>query len=211
MVQLTVSKCNGSNSLTKSQIIRVGGRLLPFTDDFENGDLARKGWTTENPNNDKTWEIVSTDGNPPGNKSARVFIFGTNSTGRRDRLISPPFDLSGLTNASLWFKHSYAQYQTDFTDSLIVYITDDCGATWQRLYQGGDDGTGTFATHAPQTSSFVPAVQGDWCDGPFGSPCHVIPISQYTGKNHVQIAFETYSGMSNNIYIDVEVFFFFFF
>jgi PKD repeat protein/photosystem II stability/assembly factor-like uncharacterized protein len=201
-VNLTVGNVNGSVNYSVPSFIIVGGLPLPFTDDFESGKFSSKAWTIENPNNDKTWDIVNTGGNPPGNKSARVLIYGTNSMGKRDRLISPSLDLTGLIHPGVRFMHAYAQYQTDYTDSLIVYVSDDCGMSWDRVFAAGDDGLGSFATHPPMTSSFVPMIQNDWCGGNFGSDCHFVDLEQYADKKNVKIAFETCSSMSNNIYLD---------
>jgi len=132
-VTLTVGNVNGSIPFTKPGFIVIGGIPMPFYDDFESGKLTTKAWEIININNDKTWEIVGTGGNNPGDKSARVYIFGTNSFGRRDRLITPPIDMSNLTEVSLFFKHAYAQYQSDYTDSLIIYASDNCGAAGQTL------------------------------------------------------------------------------
>jgi len=71
-----------------------------------------------------------------------------------------------------------------------------------RLYGDGDDGTGNFATHPPQIFSFVPMAANDWCGGTYGSGCLVVNLNDFAGKKNVKIAFETVSGLSNNIYID---------
>ncbi|HRY32706.1 MAG TPA: PKD domain-containing protein [Bacteroidales bacterium] len=201
-VSLTVGNVNGSIGLTKTGFIRIGGLPLPFQDDFESAGLKHKAWTIENPNNDLTWDVTTTGGNPPGSFSARMRIFGTNSMGRRDRLITPPLDLNGMDHAALFFKHAYCQYQTEYSDSLVIWISEDCGNSWTRLYTAYEDGNGSFATHAPQTFSFTPASAADWCDGGFGSPCFVFDLTAYTGKKNIRIAFESVSFMSNNIFLD---------
>lgn len=201
-VTLTVGNVNGSISLTRPDFIMVGGKPLPFKDDFEDVSMFGKAWTIENPDNDNTWEIWGTGGNPPGSKSARVKIFGTNTMGRRDRLISPVLNFSGIQHPGLYFKHAYCQYQTDYSDTLIVMISDNCGTTWNRLYTGFDDGTGTFATRPPLTSNFIPSSTTDWCGNNFGSPCLTFDLSAYGDKKNIKIAFETVSFISNNIYID---------
>ncbi|MHC1708117.1 MAG: PKD domain-containing protein [Bacteroidales bacterium] len=201
-VTLTIGNVNGTLSINKPDFIMVGGKPLPFSDDFENTPLEGKAWTIENPDNDNTWERWGTGGNPPGLVSARVKIFGTNTMGRRDRLVSPALNFSGIDFPVLYYKHAYAQYQTDYSDTLIVMASENCGATWTRLYTGFDDGTGTFATRPPLTSNFIPANTNDWCGNNFGSPCQTIDLSAYANKKGVKIAFETVSFISNNIYID---------
>ena len=67
--------------------------------------------------------------------------------GARDRLISPPFNLAGLDQAVLSFEHAYAKKFAAATDSLIIYISADCGETWTRIFADGENGSGNFATH----------------------------------------------------------------
>lgn len=201
-VTLTVGNINGSIDVSKPGMILIGGKPLPFTDDFESGKLSGKAWSVENPNNDNTWEIWNTGGNPPGTWSARMKIFSTNTMGRRDRLITPPLDLTGLDHASLQFKHAYCQYQVEYTDTLILMASDNCGQSWTVLYKGFDDGSGSFATRPPLVSNFIPSVTSDWCGSDFGSPCLSVDLSLYAGKKNVRIAFESVSFISNNIYLD---------
>ncbi|MCX6272012.1 MAG: PKD domain-containing protein [Bacteroidetes bacterium] len=202
-VTLTVGNVNGSVNLNKTNLISIGGRLLPFFDNFESGNLNSKSWTVLNPDGDKTWEVWNTGGNPPGTKAARVKIYGTNTLDHKDKLISPPLNLTGIDHPTLQFKHAYCQYQTQYSDTLIVMASDNCGTTWTQLYKGFDDGSGLFATHPPMTSNFDPSAASDWCgNGLFGSPCLWFDLTAYGGKKDVQLAFETISYMSNNLYID---------
>lgn len=201
-VSCLITNVNGSVTVSKPGYIVIGGLVAPFADNFETGSFAAKSWSILNPDNDNTWEVLNTSGNPPGIKSARIMLFGTNSYGHRDWLITPAIDLTGLQHAALTFKHAYAQYQSDISDSLIIYVSDNCGQSWMKIYTGGDDGTGNFATHPPQPSSFVPASANDWCGGTYGSPCKLIDLGYFVGKKNVKIAFEAVSIMSNNIYLD---------
>jgi len=109
-----------------------------------------------------------------------------------------------LSTATLEFQHAYAQNLEviDYTDSLLVYISDDCGDTWTRIYSGGEDGTGNFATHEPTGYDFFPEVVSDWCMQGWGAPCITLDISEWAGNADVQVAFETYSYFGNPIFID---------
>lgn len=201
-VSLDVSNINGQRSLAKTAYIVVGGMPLEFAEYFDSGDLLEKEWETENPNGDFSWEVQTVASGLPDNKAAVIPIYGSNSLGYRDRLISAPVDLRNQTEAYLMFKHAYAQYQNGISDSLIVYISDDCGGSWTRIFAGGEDGNGSFATHPITTSKFVPANTDDWCGGSFGSPCAGIDISAWAGQANVKFAFESFSFISQNIYLD---------
>lgn len=200
-VTLTATNTNGTNTDTKVDFLNVGGYALPFEEDYETIELDNV-WTIENPDNNKTWELVQVSGNGPGTKAARINFREIMAIGQTDHMISPPLDFSGLTEAYLDFDHAYAKYFEEATDSLIIYISTDCGESWTRIYSGGDDGEGSFATHPLTTDDFVPQVQSDWCGSGYGSNCNKIDISEWAGENEVKIRFSTYSYFGNPIYID---------
>jgi hypothetical protein len=83
-----------------------------------------------------------------------------------------------------------------------LLILSDCGESWTRIFSGGDDGEGSFATHPLTTDGFVPEVPEDWCGAGYGSDCNKIDISQWTSQKEVKIKFSTFSFYGNPIYID---------
>lgn len=200
-VTLTASNTIGESSITKTDFLNLGGNPLPFEEDFETIVLDES-WTVENPDNNATWELVEVSGNEPGNIAARINFQEIFAIGQTDNLISQPLNLTEYDEAFLSFKHAYAKYYEDATDSLLIYISPDCGETWIRVFSGGDDGEGSFATHPLTTDGFVPEVQEDWCGAGYGGDCNIIDISQWAGLNEVKIRFSTYSFHGNPIYID---------
>jgi hypothetical protein len=159
-------------------------------------------WTIENPNDNETWELVEVGGNSPGNTAARINFREIFAIGQTDNLISQPLDLTEFPEAYLYFEHAYAKYYEEASDSLIIFISTDCGESWSRIFAGGDDGFGSFATHPLTTNGFVPEVQEDWCGAGYGNECNTINISQCAGQREVKIKFATYSFYGNPIYID---------
>jgi PKD repeat protein len=202
-VSLTVSNAAGSNTLTKDDYIHIGGISLPFSDDFESGNLEAKSWTIENPDFDITWDVATINGNLPGDKAARLNFYDyVVPPGPRDRLITPVLSFGGLNQVYMAFKHAYAKRHTSVTDSLIVYISNDCGENWTRLFEAGEDGTGIFATHELMTTPFVPQTEEDWCGYGWGADCIFLDLSAWAGQENIQVAFETYNYFGNNLYID---------
>ncbi|MFK5856441.1 MAG: PKD domain-containing protein [Bacteroidota bacterium] len=203
-VTLTSWNLNGSSELTKSDMISPGGFTPFFIDGFEEDGFDGFDWTIENPDDDVTWEIYEVGGTTPGNHAPAINFRDYYAIGQRDRLISPPFNLNGLSTATLEFKHAYAQNLDllEYTDSLLVYISVDCGDTWDKIYSGGEDGTGNFATHEPTDYEFIPQEVSDWCMDGWGAPCITLDVSQWAGNDDVQFAFETYSSFGNPIFID---------
>ncbi len=202
-VTLTVTNNVGSNSLTKEDYIHIGGIDLPFEDDFETGTLDSKSWTVENPDYNITWDIATVAGIAPGDKAAYLNFFDyIVPPGRRDRLITPVLNFEGSSEVYMTFKHAYAKRHNTVTDSLVVYVSADCGENWTRVFEGGEDGNGEFATHELMTTPFVPQTEDDWCGYGWGSDCVFLDLSAWAGLDNVQVAFETYNHFGNNLYID---------
>jgi len=202
-VQLSITNVNGTRSLTMPAYVMFGGASLPFSENWESLSLEANGWQVVNPDGKITWELAGVQGNSPGNTAIKMDFYGYNvSPGPRDQLISPPLDLSGYNSAFLTFEHAYCRRYSQITDSLIVYASPDCGATWSRLLSLGEDGTGNFQTHPVEIFPFTPAIPEDWC-GATGNPtCNIIDLSAYTGMSNVKIMFESVHRRGNGLYID---------
>ena len=200
-VTLTAWNTNGPSSLTINNYINSGGYTPYYAETFENVELIMNQWTIENPDEDKTWEFFETGGTTPGNTSVGVNFGDYFELGARDRLISPPFNLSGLDQAVLSFQHAYAKKFAAATDSLIIYISEDCGESWTRVFADGENGSGNFATHEI-IDEFWPETESDWCISGWGASCIEIDLSPWAGMPNIQIAFESYCYWGNPLFID---------
>lgn len=201
-VSLTVTNSNGSRTLTKNEYIAVGGFLLPYEENFENASLL-SGWSIENPDEDKTWSFIETNGLNGSSMSAWMDLYTYSAPpGRRDKLITPALDFTGLSEVYLTFDHAYASRYSNTSDSLIIYISDDCGTTWSRVFGTADKGAGTFATAPKTTNPFFPAIADDWCGNGWGSNCYTIDLSQLANYSAVKLAFESWDRLGNNLFID---------
>ena len=199
----------GTDSIYKTDYITVGGKALPFLETFEINSPNISSWTSLNPDASTTWALYSTSGISPGNTSAGINLYDYSTTGQRDAIISPAINLSTHTNVNLTFKHAYTRYGgANQTDSLIVYASTNCGASWIRLQGFGENGTGNFATYQEASypygsqTSFSPSNAADWCGGGTGSGCKTISLAQFAGQSSVALKFESYNRYGNNLYID---------
>jgi PKD repeat protein len=199
-VTLTAWNLNGESSVTVEDYITVGGYIPFFKETFEE-DIKASHWTIENPDDEVTWEIFETGGTTPGNMSAGIDFSNYFKIGQRDRLISPPFNLNGMSNAALEFRHAFSKKHEDYSDSLIIYVSKDCGEDWVRIYADADDGSGNFATQEPM-EDFWPQGTDDWCGAGYGASCIVLDLSPWTGESGVRIAFESFSSFGNPMFID---------
>ena len=197
-VTLTVSNNYGTDDTTAFQILGVGGAPLPFTEDFESG---LSGWEIANPDAGITWASAAVNGTSPGNTAMTVNHYSYSSTGALDELISPSLDFSNDTLINLEFEYASAYYSSGYKDSLKVYVSDDCGSTWD-LVAGYDGSEASFTTAGAVTSAFVPADSTYWCHGSSSVSCPTIDLDAYSGSSGVRIKFVAVNGYGNNIYLD---------
>lgn len=194
---------NGKNT---KFVVDQARDVAPYIEKFEIDSLFEEQWTIISLDTGKTakaWETVSLG---EAGKAAFVNMHNYSALGAKDWLVSPALDFSGYGEASMKFRLSYAQYEyyTDedsttlisYVDSLSIYVSDDCGASFEPIYQGAsaDFKVGNY------DDFWEPSSDDDWI--PF-----TFDISQYAGLSDVRVAFVTTNGYGNNLYIDDVEFF----
>jgi PKD repeat protein len=187
-VQLVASNAYGSDTLTRISYIHVGGIQVPAGEQFDDHPLDGR-WSTVNPDFGQGWNI-STVGSQYV-YSAVFEGFGYGSTGQKDDLISPPYLIDSVT--TLVYDLAYRPLTGAASDTLNIYISSDCGNTWNLLRQYVETGNNSFATGSAITTAFVPSSSSDWNRD-------TIQLAGYSGQ--VRFKFEAISGNGNNIYLD---------
>lgn len=186
-----------NDTLTASFVIQNAptGSAAPFVETFETGSFPPSGWTINNPDNDDTWELFSGAGANNSSRSAYINYYDYPAPGERDEMVLPAIDLSNGTAPVLTFDLSYKLYsQTGFSDTLHVYVSTDCGATWNNVYTKFDQAL-TTATPYYTTSPWVPTTTSHWRN-------EWVDLSAYANTAGVQIKFVAANDYENDLYID---------
>ena len=194
-VKLTVSNGSGSDEALAENLITIVSSAFTgaFTEDLENLNAALNNWVIYNPDADRGFQVanVSSYGN-----GSRSLVFDNYSTqddpsGTVDALISPALDFSGMVNPYFYFEHAYAPYGGQYSDTLVLFYSTDCGATFNPLwYKGGAE----LATAPATQSPFQPnANQWSW---------NQIALGFLAGQPSVHIVLANLSGWGNNLYLD---------
>lgn len=200
-VSLSIDNEYGTSDVTKSDYIQFTSAELPFMAQFEEGNLNSKSFYVLNPDGQIGWKTMPVAGNGSA-LAAGMRIRKNYTVGDRDGLVTPPLDFTSFSNMDLQFEYAYAKYMQNFSDSLIVYVSVDCGDSWERIFAGGDDGTGSFSTAPRLEEEFIPALSDDWCSHGYGAECLTLNLNAYLGFDRVRVMFETYSQLGNNLYLD---------
>jgi subtilisin family serine protease/PKD repeat protein len=206
----TASPNNQSDDNTSNDQIAVTfsafitAQTLPFVESFETDVIANGLWSIDNPDGAITWERVAVGGNAPGNQAMKIDFFNYEQNSQRDGLISPKISLIGYSSAQMTFHHAYRRFNQTAADSLVIYVSTNCGATYTRVFGTAEDGTGAFATATTNTNAFTPSISTDWCfDGTVGASCFTINLNAFVG-NDILIKFESFNAgtIGNNLFID---------
>ncbi|HEY6162686.1 MAG TPA: T9SS type A sorting domain-containing protein, partial [Bacteroidia bacterium] len=197
-ISLTAINGNGADTKTVNNMIFVAPPWADyfgaFSEGFENNDFNTM-WIVENEENSyPQWHQTNTAAYS-GNNSVMLNAFSEDRD-LYDAFITPSYDLSTCSNATLSFKYSCAsaaQWNTDIKETLLVYVSTNCGQTWvQRKLL-----TGTALCNAGYyPSAFTPNSQNQWAS------CSVQLQNGDLGPK-TRFRFQFYSGrFPNNIYID---------
>lgn len=200
-VTLTVSNIDGSTTLLRSGHVVVSSNPanfnVPYSEGFEN--------MTSFPGTGTDWYINNTLGTNPWALTGLASYAGTNSifinnfintpTGTVDEFITPSFDLSNVSNASLAFQLAFARKLSSSADSLKVYVSKDCGASWALRYNKNGAALATNTSLFPSQAFFPQAA--DW-------RLETVNIASptYNNQPNIKFLFRYYQSAGNNIFID---------
>lgn len=178
-----------NNERASTFVLLQPATSAPVAEDFESQLLPPGNWNLSDPAN-----LYFLNANTGGFQQSSTSLYANCydiSSGDAE-LISPVIELStAVAPAYIDFNVAYAMYSSQYHDSLVVSVSDDCGSSFVRVYAKGDDSLAT----APDVSvNFVPSVPSEW-------RAERIDISSYIGRD-VVVKFEVISGFGNDIYLD---------
>jgi predicted esterase len=164
----------------------------------------------ENPN--PSWIILqnSKDNILGWNLDESLGIFSTPfffyTRGWQSDILSPSFSLVGTTDPTLRFDlaFNYLKYAVDtqeqvFADTLEIFISTDCGQSFQRLYKKGGAELATVSMPIINAQSYEQSFYTP-SEGEFRQ--EIIDLKPYAGNDNVYLKFRSVSGMGGTTYID---------
>lgn len=192
-VVLTATNGQGNDVETKNAFITVGGAsgTLPLVQGFETATFPPTGWSLINGDADKTWERrTSVSGFGTSSASAYVHNFDYNASGQKDWLVTPSFSFASVPNGRIRWEYANARYQTS-NDSLELFYSTNCGATWTSLWRRGG---ASLATASATTADFVPTSTQWRRDS--------VSLASLSGQTNVRFAFVNRTAYGNNTFLD---------
>jgi hypothetical protein len=180
-----------NNAITAS--FQVQGIALPLQEGFEGATFPAAGWAINNPNADLTWERT-TKAAKTGTASAVMRNIDYTANGLVDELVLPPLDLTSRTMPKLTFQVAYSLLsETEYSDTLEVWVSTDCGSTFQRIFQKFDREL-TTATPYFTTDEFIPTAS-QW-------RLETVDLANFASAETALIKFRHITDFENNLYLD---------
>lgn len=200
-VKLQVENNYGSDVQTQANYIKVleeyGKESPNFEEGFENGDpIADKGFQHLSPTYkfDRTNSAAYT-----GNYSFRANINSSTPAGSVFSFQTPSFEISALETGfspKFTFWASYAQPNADISETLKIYISTDCGGSWEQIYQR--NGSSLAYLNATYASNWKPTLPTHWRRHGLGS----LSSLGYGDAKSAIFRIDVISAGGNPVYID---------
>lgn len=148
-------------------------------------------WAVDNLNDGTGWSRATGAGGYGETTTSTKADFYNIAVGTFD-LYLPKMDFTAFAgDLNLVFDRAYAMYNASFIDILRIEASEDCGATWDELYEK----SGSDLNTAPNTTSLFKPDDDEW-------ETDELDMSAYAGKSDVLVRFHAISGYGNNLYLD---------
>ena len=156
----------------------------PFRERFE-GSFENK-WSVLSPKGNATWEQARIEAN-----TSQVYEGYVNTViGDEAWLVSPVFDLSNVSEASMTFEVSYAS-RNDVSEILQVRVAQGCDSPFEVI----ESYTGESLSELTSIGPWSPSIKEHWAE-------QYIDLSDFAGAPEVRLAFIVKNRNGNNLYID---------
>jgi PKD repeat protein len=195
-VSLTIQASNGSNTMNKPLALTVrpaaGTTYSPWFIGTMEDPLPNADWTTTTFADSSYWRRTTL----ASKQGVASYMFQNHKLpagGEVSSLIAGPIAFPNTGTLNLRFAHAFVRRAASNNDQLKVFVSSDCGATWQlaRLipaFQLGISGA--------VTTPYVPAP-ADWKYTSIN-----LASLGLQGAGDLMVRFSMVSGGGNNLYLD---------
>ncbi|MFT4594340.1 MAG: PKD repeat protein [Polaribacter sp.] len=192
-ITMNVSNAQGGDSFTHTDYITVlpSEAAVQSYFSFEGFEETEEDYIVISDNFGSTWQ--ENDAAFTDSKSIMLNNFNGNPLDSEDEFQLASVNLTQMNDPDLYFRLSYKQRSGGANDNLRIYVSRDCGDSWQIRYQ--KSGASLATVSGTQGSPFTPNSEADW-------ELVDVNLSLYANDEHVLVKFRGTSDEGNNIYID---------
>ena len=148
-------------------------------------------WLVRNFDGLTTWDTTATYGLFSNTYSATMQMYDYAGSKQFDELITPNITLPNQDSIFLRFDLAYQLIHPVISDTLKIFISDDCGISFTEIYNKTDS---LLETHDTLTIDFLPLYAHHWRK-------EYVDITSYANSNII-LKFVTANRSGNNLYLD---------
>lgn len=177
--------------------VSASAASLPVVEGMESATFPPTGWTINNADASTTW-TRTTLAAKTGSASMFMDNFDYSASGQIDEFQSDPLNMQNATSAQLTFEVAYQLYTDpnaaqNWSDTLKVQVSTDCGSTWSTPYFKYSTNL-TTATPVFSTTEFVPNAS-QW-------RMETVNLTPYLPASNMIVKFRHSCDYENNMYVD---------
>ena len=195
---VTIKVSNGTDTLELTltdyiTVLPAQGSAHGITEGFEdNLSVFSSRWHVREVGQMYNWEIFSSGFQSDQAIKINNFDGGSNQV---YEFFSDPLDLSGFSSLAVAFDWAYAQRAVSDADLFRIFISNDCGSSWQvkKTYSGT-----SFLKSVSQlwSTPFTPASLSEWAS----DTAFINGAINFTDHTQLKFRFESKGG--NNFFLD---------
>lgn len=184
---------NLSDTIVKTAVVHsTAPGSLPLAEGFENGfdELWNPHPLT---NGGSSWGISGSVGGYSNSDQSMYFDnYNNDLQGGHADVWTSKLNFSALNHAILKFDVAYAQYASNYSDTLAVFVSADCGATFTMVYYHGGDDLSTAPDYTD--AMFVPSASQWRTD--------TVNLDAFLGQPDLLISFQNRGYWGQAMYVD---------
>jgi len=193
-VTLIVTDGNATDTITRAGFITASPtEALPLSEGFESGILPPNWKLHDNGNDGTNWAVTNKAGGY-GTSSNSIFFdnYDFDVQGKKDEFWTAKLDFTNIFEVKAIFDVAYAVYGGQYSDTLAMLVTSDCGQTYREFYRKGGEELATAADL--QSAMFVPAP-GEW-------RTDTVDITGFSAQPEVILVFRNLGHFGQAMYVD---------
>lgn len=177
-----------NNILTKQVVVDKEEEVIPVRQTFSSGF---KNWINVSPESGDSWQL-----NTSSQQGNRVTYPGwdNNAPGTSAWLVSPLLNFKNVSRSALFFEVSYGFAPNKGTETLQIWISEDCGKNYSRII------------YEKSGNALATAISNQSWSGT-NSRREYVSLNSVVGLENVRLAFVVINGQGNNVFLDnIEIF-----
>ena len=193
-VTLIVTDGNMTDTITRPGFITASTiASVPLAEGFEAGNLPDDWKLMDDANDGVNWAVTNVCGGFGLSSNSLLFDnFDIDVVGHQDEVWTAKLDFSSIGVARVLFDVAYSEYGGQYSDTIAVLATADCGESYIEYYRKGGQ---ELATAPGLTSEmFIPDATQWRTDS--------IEIGDFPGQQAVIVAFRNIGHWGQSVFVD---------